>query len=129
MAEQNVALIQAVHDAQQSFWGALMRKDKSLFERILADDFVARSPGQADQTRSAFIATLTSFPMVVLSVGSEDLQVHMFGDVAVVSGVQVARLRLSNGNEVTDTIALTNIFRYDEDQWRMAFSHAVQLPG
>jgi ketosteroid isomerase-like protein len=127
MAEPASNLAQAIRDLQQSFWDALISKDRALFERILAEDFVARSPGQPDQNRSAFINTLTAFPAVVMSVGSDNLQVHLFGEVGVVSGVQVAQLRLPDGNEIADTIAITNIFRYGEGQWRMVLSHAVQL--
>jgi ketosteroid isomerase-like protein len=129
MAELTSNLLQAIRDAQQLFWEALRGKDRALFERVLAEDFVSRSPGQPDQARTEFIRVLTTFPAVVLSVGSDNLQVHVFGEVGVVSGVQVARLRLPDGNEVTDTIALTNIFRCAADQWQMVLSHAVSLPG
>jgi len=47
--------LQAVLECQQQFWVALERKDADLLSQVLADDFVCRSPGQADQQRSAFI--------------------------------------------------------------------------
>jgi ketosteroid isomerase-like protein len=129
MAEPASNLAQAIHDIQQSFWDALTNKDKALLEWVLAEDFVARSPGQPDQSRSTFIETLTSFPATVLSVGSDNLQVHLFDEIAVVSGVQVAQLRLPDGNEIADKIALTNIFRYGDGQWQIVLSHAVSLSG
>jgi hypothetical protein len=44
---------QAVLQAQRHFWAALQRKDAQLFEQILANDFVSRSPGRPNQTRAA----------------------------------------------------------------------------
>jgi hypothetical protein len=37
--------------AQILFWQALCTKDQTLFKDVLTPDFIARSPGEADQTR------------------------------------------------------------------------------
>jgi hypothetical protein len=117
----------AAQQAQHEFWAALKSKDKVAFERLLAEDFVGRSPGQANQDRTAFIATLTGFPGQVRLVGSENLDIHIWGNIAVVSGVQSAQLELPNGQLKTDRIAITNIFEEQEGQWVMKFAHAVSL--
>ncbi|HLU11186.1 MAG TPA: nuclear transport factor 2 family protein [Oceanobacillus sp.] len=115
-----------VIDIQRAFWAALQAKDTASFERILVEDFVSVSP---NQTRTQFIETLTSFPMQVESVDCEDLQVHLFGDVAVLTGTQVARLKLPNGASVSDTIAITNIFHRTSEGWRLVLARPVQLPN
>lgn len=115
-----------VIDIQRAFWAALQAKDTASFERILVEDFVSVSP---NQTRAQFIETLTSFPMQVESVDCEDLQVHLFGDVAVLTGTQVARLKLPNGASVSDTIAITNIFHRTSEGWRLVLARPVQLPN
>jgi ketosteroid isomerase-like protein len=120
---------QAVLQAQRHFWAALQRKDAQLFEQILANDFVSRSPGRPNQTRAALISTLSSFPASVLTVEADDLEIHVFGDVAVLTGVQVARLGLPDGNAATNKVMVTNIFRLRAGQWSMVLSHAVELPG
>lgn len=117
----------AVHQAQQEFWVTLKSKDREAFERILAEDFVGRSPEQANQDRTAFIATLTGFPGQVRSVGSENLEIHIWGNIAVVSGVQSAQLDLANGQLKTNRIAITNIFQEQQGRWVMKFAHAVSL--
>jgi uncharacterized protein (TIGR02246 family) len=128
-SEPSDAAQQAVLSAQHQFWTALKNKDAQLFEQILADDFVSRSPGQPNQTRAAFIATLTSFPASVFAVESDNLEIHVFGDLAVLTGVQVAQLQLPNGNAATNRVMVTNIFRKRLDQWSMVLTHAVELPG
>jgi hypothetical protein len=117
----------AVRQAQHEFWAALKSKDKGALERILAEDFVGRSPGQTNQDRTAFIATLTGFPRQVRSVGSESLEIHIWANSAVVSGVQLAQLELPNGQLKTNRIAITNIFQEQQRQWLMKFAHAISL--
>ena len=118
---------QAAFQVQTQFWKALQDKNQPALEKLLADDFIARSPNQIDQTRPTFIDTLISFPGKVLTIGSDNLEVHLFGDMAVVTGVQVAQIQLINGQIVSDTIAITNILQKQDSQWQMRLSHAVEL--
>ena len=113
--------------AQRSFWTALQTKDTALFEQVLTEDFVSRSPGEPDQDRAAFIANLTRFPMQVVEVGSDDLAVHFVSGVAVVTGRQRARLALPNGRVVDNILAITNVFVPVAKGWRMALAHPVEL--
>src|SRR5262245_13184545 len=117
----------AVRQVQEQFWAALKNKDRQAFEGLLADDFVSRSPGQPNQDRSAFIETLTGFPTQVRSVSSDTLEVHVWGEIAVVTGVQTAQLELANGQVRTNVIAITNVFQWQEDRWLMKLAHAVSL--
>ena len=117
----------AVGHAQEQFWIALENKDRQAFEQILSEDFVARSPGEANQDRAAFIGTLTSFPGQVRSIQSDDLEVHVWGDIAVVTGMQIAQIELANGQYQTNRIAITNIFQAQQDRWVMKLAHAVSL--
>ena len=119
--------IEAILQVQNQFWKALQAQDRRALEELLADDFVARSPGQVNQTPASFIDTLVSFPARVLSVGSDNLEVHRFGDIGVVTGVQWAQLELPNGNVIRNTIAITSILQRFGIQWRMKLSHAVEL--
>ncbi|MEZ4672104.1 MAG: nuclear transport factor 2 family protein [Anaerolineae bacterium] len=118
-----------VLETQQLFWIALKTKDSQIFEEILADSFVLRSPGQPDQSRDEFIRTLTSFPAIVTSVTSDNLDIRYFGNMAVLSGVQTAHLQFHDNNSMVDVIAITNIFEFVADEWLMVLSHAVELPA
>ena len=120
---------QEVLQAQQRFWAALKNKDPQLFEQVLADEFVSRSPGEPNETRAAFVTTLTTFPASVRAIGADDLEIDIFGKIAVLTCVQVARLRLPNGAEATNRVMLTNVFRQQGHQWRLVLSHNVELPA
>ena len=123
----NEKIQQELFQAQEQFWATLQGKDREAFERLLADDFISRSPGQPNQDRTAFIDTLTGFPVQVRSVGSDNLEVHVFGIVAVVTGVQVAQLELANGQMKENRIVITNIFQQQDGHWLLKLAHAVSL--
>jgi Domain of unknown function (DUF4440) len=85
--------------SQEQFWQALLTKDAELLSAILAPAFVGRSPGEPNQTREELIATLTAFPGSIREITGEAIEVHVFGEVAVLTGMQVARLQLPDGKE------------------------------
>ena len=119
---------QAVLESQHRFWRALQSQDADLFTKILAKDFTSRSAGQADQDRAAFIATLTSIPVTILNVRGEGIAIHLVGDVAVLTGTQIAQMLLPNGETVTQRLALTNVFQHEDVTWKMILAHPVSLP-
>ena len=113
---------------QEEFWAALKGKSRDGFERVLAEDFVSRSPDEDNQDRAQFVRALTAFPAHVLHIGSDSIEVHLLGDTAVLTGVQTARLRFGNGEQMDNRLAITNLFRRDgEGSWRMVFTHSVEL--
>jgi uncharacterized protein (TIGR02246 family) len=128
VAELSREATKAVLQCQQSFWQALERKDAELFVQVLAEDFVCRSPGQPDQAREAFIATITSLPLSILNVTGEAIAIRLVNDVAVLTGTQVAQIQLPNGTIVSERLALTNIFHHTLGQWQMILAHPVALP-
>jgi ketosteroid isomerase-like protein len=118
---------QRVIECQRLFWQALQSKDEVLLAGVLADDFVCHSPNQAPQARAAFIATIAAMPIAVEDVAAEQLAIRVFGDIAVLTGVQVAQFRLPDGSLAQERLALTNIFRFAGERWRMVLAHPVAL--
>jgi len=125
--DSNDDIQRAVRQAQQQFWMALQGKDKQAFEHLMAEDFVLRSPGQPNQGRATFIDSLTTFPAQVRSVGSDNLEVHVWGNIAVVTGVQLAQIELADGQEKVDRVAITNVFQQQEERWVLVLGHAISL--
>jgi ketosteroid isomerase-like protein len=122
---------QPVHHAilhvQEQFWQALQTKDAALFTTLLAPRFVGRSPGEPDQTRDEFIATLLAFPGSVSEIAGEAIAVHVFGEVAVLTGGQVARLQLPEGKARSSRVMVSNVFCQEDQSWQMVLSHAFEL--
>jgi ketosteroid isomerase-like protein len=66
-------------------------------------------------------------PMTVASVTAEQVAVHVFDHLAVLTGMQVAELHLPDGSAVQQRLALTNIFRRTAEGWQMVVAHPVTL--
>jgi hypothetical protein len=122
---------QSVHHTilrvQEQFWLALETRDATLFTTLLAPTFVGRSPGEPDQTRDEFIAALLAFPGTISGIAGEAIAVHVFGEVAVLTGVQVARLHLPEGKARSSRVMVSNVFCQEEQSWQMVLSHAFEL--
>ena len=112
---------------QRQFWAALQAKDAKSMRDVIAPDFVACSPGEPDQTREIFIQTLATFPWTVQEVTPEQIAVHAFGEVAVLTGVQHATVALPDGRQMRSRVMLTNVYRLLDGDWRMVLSNAVEL--
>lgn len=112
---------------QEQFWKALQAKDTALLTALISPKFVGRSPGEPDQTRDEFIATLVAFPVSISEIGGEALEVHVFGEVAALTGVQVARLQLAEGKVKSSRVMLTNVFHNEDRGWQMVLCHAFEV--
>ncbi len=49
------------------------------------------------------------------------------GDIAVLTGVQIAGISLPNGTALTSRVMLTNVFRRENERWCMVLSYAFEL--
>ena len=104
-------------------WGAMQAKSPEAWMRVLADDFVLRTPGEEDRDRSAFVERMTSFPGDVVSIACHDLRADEFGTAVVVTGVQHAVLRMPNDATFEDFTMMTNVFVSREGRWVMGISN------
>ena len=109
------------------FWHALQRKDAALLAQVLHAEFVCRSPEQPDQQRATFIASLTSIPVTIQAVHGEQIALLDLGDVAVLTGIQIAGILLPTGDRVVERLALSNVFQRDTGQWSLLLAHPVTL--
>jgi ketosteroid isomerase-like protein len=112
---------------QQKFWEGLQNKDASILNEIIAEDFVLRTPNEPNQNKTEFIESLLRAPIRVHSIGSDDLQAHIFASVAVITGVQSAQIELPDARVIADRIAITNVLQQRDGRWLIKLAHPVQL--
>lgn len=106
---------------------AIRAKDAKALERVLASDFVYRTPG-AELSRAEFLQGVASLPGRILSVEGSELRVNVYGDAAVLTGVQRSRLRTDDGVEHASTVAFTDVFVKQGGRWRLSLAYGVELP-
>ncbi len=115
-------------DVERSLFKAIENKDTEALSKIVADDFVFRGPGQAEVGKSDFLKSVKSFPVEILDIWSDDMQVGIFGDVALLTGVQKARTRGKNGKDETSASAFSDLFVKRGGQWLLVVAYNVELP-
>lgn len=107
---------------------AIRAKDAAALERVLAADFVYRAPG-AELSRAEFLQNVASLPGRILSVEGAELRVNVYGDTAVLTGVQRSRLRTDDGKEHASAVAFTDVFVKQRGRWRLSLAYGVELPA
>lgn len=107
---------------------AIRAKDAGALGRILSQDFVYRTQ-DAEVSRADFLKNIASLPGRILSVEGRNLRVSVYGETAVLTGVQHAVLRTDEGVEHPSTVAFTDIFVKRRGRWRLALAYGVELPA
>jgi len=62
----------------------------------------------------------------ILSIGSDDMKVNIYGDIAVLTGTQNSVVRL-HGKHETDRQVFTDVFRYRNKRWLLVLAYSGEL--
>jgi ketosteroid isomerase-like protein len=116
-------------EIERETMAAIERKDGKALGRVLAEQFVYRTPTGEELGREAFLRNIASIPFEILSVRGENLKVGVFGETVVLTGVQVATVRTEDGKEEVGRGAFTDVFVRREGRWLMALAYDVELPA
>lgn len=119
---------QAVLRAESETMQAIGRKDAAALGRLLDEEFAYRTPAGAELGREEFLRNITSMPFEILSVRGDGVKADVFGETAVVTGVQRARV-LAEGREQESVVAFTDIFVKRRGRWRLRLAYGVELTG
>lgn len=119
----------ALRAVEERVFQALRARDGEALARELDAGFVHSSPGSPDQDREAFLQGVREMPFRILEIGAEDLAVRVLGDVALVSGVQRARVALEDGQTADAATAFVDLFVRRGGGWRLQHAVSFELPA
>lgn len=117
-----------IRAAEERVFAAIMARDEEALRKELAADFILSSPGKPDQAREDFLRAIASMPYRILELGGEDIRFRLLGDVAVLSGVQRARVEVGPGHVVVAKTAFADLFVREGDSFRLRHAFGVELP-
>ncbi|HEX8354541.1 MAG TPA: nuclear transport factor 2 family protein [Pyrinomonadaceae bacterium] len=126
-ARRHRRTVESILRLERETMDAIRAKDAKALERVLAADFVYRAPG-AELSRAEFLRNIASLPGRILSVEGTELRVSIYGDAAVLTGVQRSRVRTDDGAEHPSTVAFTDVFVKQRGRWRLSLAYGVELP-
>jgi ketosteroid isomerase-like protein len=114
---------------ERDIMAAIKSKDANALEPMLAEEFVYRTHFGAEADKRAFLESIAFFPMEILSLRGEELKVNLFGETAVMTGVQYAQARPPEGEPEQSAVAFTDVFVRRDGRWLMVLAYGVELPS
>lgn len=120
---------QAILQIERDIMAAIKNKDAATLEQLLADDFIYRTHFGAEAAKAEFLKSIASFPVEILAIRGEELKVNVYGDTAVLTGVQIAEARATEGAAEESAVAFTDVFVRLEGRWLMVLAYGVELPS
>ena len=105
-----------------------LRGDKSAFERYTADTYIETDFNGAVTTRARILDNFLTPPASMKPTFElQDVQVHVYGDTAVMSSRGNYRAE-ANGQKITNSFRTTDICLRRDGRWQLIASHDSQIP-
>jgi ketosteroid isomerase-like protein len=120
---------QLILKTEHEIMTAIKSKDSATLESLVADDFIYRTHFGAEANKGEFLKSIASFPLEIIAIRGEELKVNVYGETAILTGVQYADVRTPEGNTEESAVAFTDVFIRREGQWRMVLAYGVELPS
>jgi ketosteroid isomerase-like protein len=114
---------------ERDIMAAIKGKDTAALEPMLADDFIYRTHFGAEANKTEFLQSVASFPVEILSIHGEELKATVYGETAVITGVQHAEARVPEGGMEESAVAFTDVFVRRDGRWLMVLAYGVELPS
>jgi ketosteroid isomerase-like protein len=116
-------ILEICHDV----FDAIRSKDVESLANFLADDFIHRNHDGLESGKATFLSGIGTMPVEIMSISGEHLRVSVYGDSAVLTGVQHAGWRQGDGTEGVSSVAFTDVFVLREAVWQMVLAYSVEL--
>ena len=114
---------------EREIMAAIKDKDSAVLGSFLADEFVYRTHFGAEADKAEFLKSIASFPMKILALRGEELNVDIFGETAVLTGVQIAEALPPEGEAEESAVAFADVFVRRDGRWLMVLAYGVELPS
>ncbi|AEI63193.1 nuclear transport factor 2 family protein [Corallococcus macrosporus] len=101
---------------------AIQTKDLETIKSLTAEDFIYRGADGTEANRDAFIESIAQIPGELTSVEAEGMRTYLYGDTAVIAGLQRSGLKMTDGTEATDAVYFTDVWQRRDGQWKMVFA-------
>ena len=127
---QNIKSIeQTILSIGHKIYAAIQQKNTNVLEPLLADNFVYRGADRTETAKREFLRGISEMPFEISSVTGEHERVSVFGNVAVMTGVQKAEWRQSDSVHGLNSVPFADVFELRDEQWLLVLAYGVELPG
>jgi ketosteroid isomerase-like protein len=118
-----------VKELESRWEAALMSRDTTAIEKIVADDFIGTSSSGKTGDKTTLLAEAKRDTNTYSSATSSDMTVKMFGpNVAVVTGVAKETGKTKAGKTFSHSYRFTDTWVERNGEWQCVAAHAMALP-
>ena len=104
---------------------AHLQGEAEKLDHLWSNDIEIVVPSMAAMNKATALAFARSGRMKFRTYETSNLQVRLFGDIAIVSG-QMKRSRTLQGNSVTDNWLFTKVYHRKDGRWQVIHFQASQ---
>lgn len=125
-SQQSRALEQQLRAIEFEWDDAVVKRDAKALDRLLADDFRLIWIDGTVSNKAELIAGVTNRKAVIDPFSTEDVEVRIYGDTAILTGRFTQTARLGTRSE-TNSFRYTDVYVRRKGQWRAVSAHASLL--
>jgi ketosteroid isomerase-like protein len=118
---------QQLKQIEDDWTKANKNRDTATLKRIIAENYFTTDDKGKVLNREQFISLITSNPDLIESIENFDMQVRVYGKVAVVTG-GIRENGTRNGTAYMDTSRWTDVFVKRDGRWQAVVSQWVKVP-
>lgn len=127
-AQDTVAAQEEVRQAQLQRYKAQMARDVETLGRIVADELSYCHTSGSVEDKASYLNTVRSARLTWLSMVPEDMQVHVYGNAAVIAGRLRETIQSAGRNEPRDLVLRTiEVYVRRDGRWQLAAFQAAPI--
>jgi len=119
----------AVQQTETRLVQAALKGDSQAVGGIVANDFFAIDADGNRETRTTILDRFRNSPWKIASFQQQDLEIHLYGQTAVVTGVDRVQARDANGRDRSGAYRFLHVFQKRGGQWWLIAGQGAHLPA
>jgi uncharacterized protein (TIGR02246 family) len=120
--DQKSSVEQAIRQLDHERIQAQIGADAVALDRIYADDFIGVGPSGRVRTKPQVISDFTSGDLKFQSITTDDVQVRVYGNTAVETGLS-KMIGQDKGKAVPRDTRFTRVWVKQQGRWRLVANH------
>lgn len=126
-AQSSQADADVVKAAELRRFEVMTGKDYKALATLLGDDLVYTHSSAAVDSKASYLESLTSGRVTYKVIKPANLQVRVFGDIAVIHGEAAMNVD-ANGQVMNNTLRFTDIWTKRDGRWQMIAWQSTRMP-
>src|SRR5689334_4596558 len=124
--DHTVTVAQVIKQLDQERIQAQIGADRAALDRIYADDFIGIGPSGTVRTKPQVLSDFTSGTLKFQSITTDEVQVRVYGNTAVETGVSTMKGQDQNKTVPVDN-RFTRVWVKQHGRWRLVANHYSSL--